>query len=277
MVKTNIIKRIVWLLLLLPMAACTKHRVIPDEELAMIFRDAFLTNAYVSARSLTSDSLNFYQPIFEQYGYTVEDVERTIENFSKRKSARLSDVVERAIVLLDEQGGYYEREVAVLDTIASVSSRSLYRTVYADSLIRARRLADSTLLHIELDSLKPGRYRISADYRVDSADRNVGLRGGVWTLRENGARRNTYTFLLRREIDASFTRTVSVDSAQRKLVVSFAEFPGKRQPLSVTVRNLKIEYTLPDEEAIDSFFHRQVDVRIFADEFLNHVRAKDSL
>ncbi len=270
--------RRVTLSLLLWSAACSHQRIIPDEELAMIFRDAFLTNAYIGSRHMPTDSLNLYQPIFARYGYTVEDVERTVESFSKRKSARLSDVVERAIALLDDEGGYYEREVAVLDTIAHVSSRALYRTLRCDTLIRARRLADSTLLRIELDSLRRGDYRITATYYVDSLDRNPGLRGGVWTECADGSRRNSYSFLLRRGVEADFTRTFTADTAARKLIVSFAQFPRQRKELSVTVRDLKIEYTLPVDEAIDSFYRQQVDVRIFADEFFGDAfRAQDSL
>lgn len=282
-VKMNLMKRILVpmsLLLLFGTAACSHHRIIPNDELAAIFRDVYLTNAYVAKENLRTDSLNLYQPIFERYGYTPEDVERTVESFSKRKSARLSDVVEAAIALLDREGEYYQHEVAVLDTIANVSCRSLYRTVYADTLIRARRLADSTLLRIELDSLRAGEYRVSAEYFVDSLDRNPGMRGAVWTELEDGTRRNMYSYLLRRSVDGEFTRSLEVDTSMKRLVVSFIEFtrPRERKRLSVTVRNLKIEYTPPVEEAIDSFFHRQVDVRIFADEFLGDAfRTKDSL
>ena len=89
-------------------AACSRHTVIPDEELAMIFRDAYLANAYISDQRVSTDSLRIYEPIFARYGYTTEDVHYTIGNFSKRKSARLSDVVERAIDLLEAEGKIIE-------------------------------------------------------------------------------------------------------------------------------------------------------------------------
>ena len=84
-------------------AACAHHKIIPDEKLALIFHDAFLANAYVGNRNLVKDSLNLYEPIFARYGYTTEDVHYTIGNFSKRKSARLGDVVERAIAMLESE------------------------------------------------------------------------------------------------------------------------------------------------------------------------------
>ena len=85
-------------------AACARHTIIPDETLAMIFRDAFLSNAYISEERIPTDSLRIYEPIFARYGYTTDDVHYTIGNFSKRKSARLSDVVERAIDLREAAG-----------------------------------------------------------------------------------------------------------------------------------------------------------------------------
>ena len=123
---------------LLCTAACARHTIIPDDELAQIFHDAFLTNAYIGSQNVRIDSLNIYEPIFARYGYTTEDVQYTIGNFSKRKSARLGDVVELAIDRLEEEGKRYDREVAILDTIDNVARRTFTRTVLSDSLIRVR-------------------------------------------------------------------------------------------------------------------------------------------
>lgn len=61
-------------------AACARHTIIPDETLAMIFRDAFLSNAYISEERIPTDSLRIYEPIFARYGYTTDDVHYTIGN-----------------------------------------------------------------------------------------------------------------------------------------------------------------------------------------------------
>lgn len=86
------------------------------------------------------DSLELYEPVFSRYGYTAEDVRYTIGNFSRRKSAKLSDVVEQSIRLLEEESAYYKYEVGVLDTIDNVARRRFTRTVYSDSLIRVTRI-----------------------------------------------------------------------------------------------------------------------------------------
>jgi len=127
----------------------------------MIFRDAFLSNAYISEERIPTDSLRIYEPIFARYGYYDDDVHYTIGNFSKRKSARLSDVVERAIDLLEAEGKVYNRRVAILDTIDNVACRTFTRTVFADSLLRVNSLRDTARLTFSID-VEPGEYRITA-------------------------------------------------------------------------------------------------------------------
>ena len=151
---------------LLLLSACARHKIIPDDTLAQIFHDAFLTNAYIGNGNVKTDSLRIYEPIFARYGYTTDDVHYTIGNFSKRKSARLGDVVERAIEMLEREGKIYNQEVAVLDTIDNVARRTFTRTVLADSLIRVGSLRDTARLSFTLD-VEPGEYSLSLKYLVD--------------------------------------------------------------------------------------------------------------
>lgn len=265
------------LLLGLMAGACVRHKIISDEELAHIFHDAFLTNAYVSTDRLSLDSLNIYEPIFARYGYTTEDVQYTIGNFSKRKSARLGDVVEEAIRMLEEEGLRYEHEVAVLDTIDNVARRTFTRTVLADSLVRVRSLRDTARLHIRLDSLLPGEYNLTVNYLVDSLDRNPGLRGSAWLIRTDGSRTSSYTFTMRRNKEERFTRRYTADSTTRELHLNlFLPREGAKRP-SVTLRDLEIRYTPPTRQAVESLYLRQLDIRIFADEFFRAAHPKDSL
>lgn len=265
------------LLLGLMAGACVRHKIISDEELAHIFHDAFLTNAYVSTERLSLDSLNIYEPIFARYGYTTEDVQYTIGNFSKRKSARLGDVVEEAIRMLEEEGLRYEHEVAVLDTIDNVARRTFTRTVLADSLVRVRSLRDTARLHIRLDSLLPGEYNLTVNYLVDSLDRNPGLRGSAWLIRTDGSRTSSYTFTMRRNKEERFTRRYTADSTTRELHLNlFLPREEAKRP-SVTLRDLEIRYTPPTRQAVESLYLRQLDIRIFADEFFRAAHPKDSL
>ena len=152
------------------LSACARHKIIPDDTLAQIFHDAYLTNAYIGSEGVKTDSLRIYEPIFARYGYTTDDVHYTIGNFSKRKSARLGDVVERAIEMLEREGKIYNQEVAVLDTIDNVARRTFTRTVLADSLIRVGSLRDTARLSFTLD-VEPGEYSLSLKYQPAGAER----------------------------------------------------------------------------------------------------------
>lgn len=255
-------------MLLLLAGACGRHKIIPDNELARIFHDAFLTNAYVGTQGVSLDSLNIYEPIFTQYGYTTADVQYTIGNFSKRKSARLGDIVERAIEMLEKEGAVYNKEVAVLDTVDNVARRTFTRTVYRDTLIRVRSLRDTAKLRIAVYDLRPGEYNVRLKYEIDSLDRNPGLKGAAWTQKQDSSRSNYYSFFLRRDREESFTRRFTVDTTIRGLHLDFAVFRDKPKRPSVTLRDLEIEYVPPTETAVDSLYLQQLHIRIFADEFI---------
>ena len=192
-------KRLIYILVSGLLLACSGYKIIPDEQLALIFHDAFLSNAYMQHRGMRPDSLNLYEPIFAKYGYTTADVQYTIGNFSKRKSARLSDVVEQAIKLLETEAEHLDREVSILDTIDNVARRTFRRTLYADSLVRVTRLRDTARLRFVFDSIRPGDYTIAFDYLIDSLDENTQLRASVWFERADDRRVNVSpTYLTRR-------------------------------------------------------------------------------
>ena len=253
------------------------HTIIPDDELALIFHDAFLANAYLGGRNPTADSLNVYEPIFARYGYTTQDVQYTIGNFSKRKSARLGNVVERAITMLDAEGKDYSREVAILDTIDNVALRTARRTVRADSLIRVRSLADTSQLRFAFDVV-PGAYDVQLTYLVDSLDRNTAdaPRSRMWLESADGTQSQNYNIILRRRSEGYISHRFKADSGHRRLCIEFYSFTGRPQTPSVTVRNFKVEHTPEKAEAVDLLYERQLDLRIFADEFFRAAQ-KDSL
>lgn len=264
-------------LLLVAAGACTRHKIIPDKQLALIFHDAFLTNAYLGTERIDIDSLNIYEPIFAGYGYTTEDVYYTIGNFSKRKSARLGDVVEKAIEMLEAEGKYYSREVAVLDTIDNVARRAFTRTIYSDSLIRVASLRDTARLKFVFD-VQPGQYDLSLKYRIDSLDRNEkGLRGSMWLERRDSTRANVYATTLRRNRTETFSRRFTADSSHCRLHIDFVDFREKPQRPSITITDFSVEYTPETAAAVDSLYRQQLNIRIFADEFFRAAIPADSL
>lgn len=269
-----------WVLLMLGLSSgCKHHTIIPDDELALIFHDAFLANSLLEKSNAKRDSLLVYEPIFERYGYTTEDVRYTIGNFSKRKSARLGDVVELAIDRLETEGLRLEKAVAALDTVNNVARRAFKRTFYSDSLIRVTRLKDTTRLRLEFDSIRRGEYTLSVRYEVDSMDENRSQRMQLWMERYDSSQLGLYTQQLNRFREGTIERTLASDSSVRRLVIDFWRLPPKAKPQrpSITLRDLKITFTPPPAEAVDSLYERDLKIRIFAHDFLRALRQTDSL
>ena len=261
---------------LLCAAACARHTIIPDDELALIFHDAFLTNAYIGSQNVRIDSLNIYEPIFARYGYTTEDVQYTIGNFSKRKSARLGDVVELAIDLLEEEGKRYNREVAILDTIDNVAQRRARRTVLHDTMVRASRAADTALLRFVVDGVRTGEYVVSATYSLDSLDKASGRRYRVYWICDDSTERIGFGGAVIKGGERTIRHTLQVKEGEPKaqLVIDLNHFGVRKGPLPatrMTVEDIEVTYTPPAEECVEALYRDQLQVRIFSDSMIRMI------
>ena len=263
---------------MLAATSCRKSRIIPDSTLSKIFYEAFLTNAYLSEKNPVTDSMALYEPIFEKYGYTVEDLQYTIGNFSKRKSARLGNVVEVAIARLEAEGLYLDREVTILDTIDARARRRYSRTLLSDSLVKVYRLADTTRLKIVIDSLQRGDYEVSFSYNIDSLDKNGRMRAYIRTERENGSEYIETNVVMQRRTDRKISHTVRNDGSLRRLKISLAEFEpnSKRQAPHITFRNVRVHFVPYADDVVDSLYERTINLGIFNLKLL-HPDAKDSI
>lgn len=251
--------------------SCVRRVTIPDSELALIFRDAFLVNAYVLNEKIEFDTLQVYQPIFDRYGYSAEDVAYTVGSFSKRKSARLGDVVEQAIRLLEKEEKIYSHEAMILDSVDAKAIRFSSRSIYSDDLVEFHSLSDTTKLRIELDSLPPGKYHISYNYHVDSLDNNKSsYRTQSWVeIPGLATKKGLSTVYLRKRTEAKHERTLNFDTLTGRVVILLAEsFEAKRKP-HVTFKDINVVFTPPTEDAVDQLFKSKLDIKIFAYDFFN--------
>ncbi len=282
---------------------CGQRRELSDKELAQVFHDAFLTNAYTTGRSLRLDSLRLYEPIFNHYGYTTEDVQYTIGSFSRRKSARLSDVVEEAIRMLEREGEKLDYEVAILDTVNQIAYRRTIKTIYQDSLIEMRDFRDTTKMLITIENPKAGEYTINFDYLIDKLDTTPnGYLAITWMERDRSDeemeqlkkkmakseekegekkekkeepqeisrlleyQKNNRNMV--RKVVSKYSNKINITELCERLKVQIA-MPVKveGEPI-VTVKNLSIKYLPTLIEARDSLFEQLLQVRILDDKLL---------
>lgn len=270
------------LLAVIASVGCNKPRVIPDEVLSDIFRDAMLINAYYNVKSDQSpDSLNIYEPVFARYGYTAEDVQYTVDNISRRKNARLGDVAERMIASLDERMQYLNRESAKLDTIENVAFRRYTRALLGDTTIVAKTAADSTKLRLYLYNIHPGYYRFTSLYSLDSLDKSAGRRYRIYFEREDSTRREFSEGSLMRRAETQINQNhLLIDSEDDivRLVIDFYHFDDdmekkKRTVPKITIHDIRVDYTPPAEYCMKRMLDEQTQMRIFSDTLIHTIEA----
>lgn len=270
------------LLVVIASVGCNKPRVIPDEVLSDIFRDAMLINAYYNVKSDQSpDSLNIYEPVFARYGYTAEDVQYTVDNISRRKNARLGDVAERMISSLDERMQYLNRESAKLDTIENVAFRRYTRALLGDTTIVAKTAADSTKLRLYLYNIHPGYYRFTSLYSLDSLDKSAGRRYRIYFEREDSTRREFSEGSLMRRAETQINQNhLLIDSEDdiARLVIDFYHFDDdmekkKRTVPKITIHDIRVDYTPPAEYCMKRMLDEQTQMRIFSDTLIHTIEA----
>ena len=282
---------LICVLVIAALFGCARRKEIDDRTLALIFRDAYITNAYLGINYINLDSILIYEPILESYGYTAEDFRYTIGNFSRRKSAQLGRVLKEAENQITGVATIYEKKVVVLDTVKNVAVRSFKRTIRRDSLIEYKTKADSSKLQLIVEPLQPGSYSIRYKYTYEKEEvkkkkskkkgsvvnnnENI-LRGAMYVETSSGSHRHNYSYNLRKE--ENIRRTITADTAARKLVITFAKPSDARYKIGkakIAISDLEINYTPDADMAIDSLFKRYVDIKIFDDAFFTN--QKDSL
>lgn len=249
---------------LLAGVGCQRQREIPDEDLIKIFHDAYLANAYIGESGINEDSLYLYEPIFERYGYTVKDMQHTLKTFSERKSALLSDLMNRVSDQLQAEAKLEARKIVVLDTIDNVARRRYTRTVYEDSLIRVKRLRDTNDLRIKIKDLTTGEYTISFDYYIDTLDENRNSRVLVYAMKNDTLETLRHTMMLSRYRDVSYTRKLSIDTAHTEIFIDMFYHPHNEESKlpDIKITNFKVVRVLPTDVSVDSLYQKQLDIRL---------------
>lgn len=263
-VKRDIIVALLAATTLLLGVGCQEQRVIPDKDLVKIFHDAYLANAYIDESGISDDSLYLYEPIFERYGYTVEDMRHTLKTFSERKSALLSDLMLEVSQQFEEEARQEHRKVVVLDTIDNVAKRYYTRVVYEDTLIRVKRLRDTNKLRIRLKDLTTAEYTITFDYYIDTLDENRSSRVEVYALQGDTLETMRHTMMLSRYREGSYTRKLSIDTTHTEIFIDMYyhnEHEESKMP-DIKITNFRITRVIPTEVAVDSLYRRQLNIRL---------------
>lgn len=277
-------KRLFTIMLLVAVAAlsgCQRSKVIPEKELGAIFHDAMLVNAYIGVKGINIDSLNIYEPIFERYGYTTEDVRHTINDFSRRKNARLGDVAELMIEQFDKETKVLRREVSILDTIDNVATRRYHIPLLRDTAVVVKEAADSALLRYYIPVKGKGEYELAVNYTVDEKDKIKGRRLLIYKMRRDSTKHLLYQAQLqlgRRTIAITQQKIEDRDSNVVAFMIDVAdrqrvEKKERKQPTRITLHEVKATFKPITETCVEMLFDEQTNLRILSDTMIRSIEA----
>lgn len=243
---------------------CSGPKVIPDNDLINIIHDAYIANAYMNECNIREDSLYVYEPIFQRYGYTMTDMQYTLRTFNERKSAMLSDIMSEVYRRLDAESDIEAAKMVVLDTIDNIAKRTYTRTIYADSLIRAKRMKDTTKLRITIEDLVPGEYTVSFTYLIDTLDENHNSRVEAYALRNDSTQSLRHTLMLSRYREGKYSRKFSIDTSHKELFINMFYHPMNEESAlpDITITDFKVVRVLPLEVSVDSLYQHQLNLQI---------------
>lgn len=234
---------------------CSRSKTIPDGELRAIFKEIFVTNAYLNREArLDKDSLDVYEPIVERHGYDLDDFVYTVGGFAKRKSMKLSDVLDVAIEELLNEEAYLAYKLSVIDTLNNVAQRELSRLVLEEQLIEVKRVADTAKLRIGFE-IEEGTYKVSYNYIVDSLDNNKRLKNTFHTYSGEGEERKSRVvrtnWITYRERQI-FTASIDVKDEADYMEILLGNYEKGMTKPNMTIDSLRVLYMLPVEVAADS-------------------------
>ena len=264
---THSMKTISFILLaaaLLLAGSCSRPKIIADEDLRSIFKEIYLANAFYNNGRINYDSIDIYTPIFEKYGYQPSDMIYTISDFSKRKSSRLSDIINEAIDQLEKEYEWYENKVNILDTIDMIAGERFKRIVYEDSLILVRRISDTGKLRI-LIPVEEGSYKVEYSYLIDSMDRNGSLRTNHLLRDSAGRQVSTSVNWMKKNNRQHYETKISVVPRARTLELRFGNYGKNLKDISIRIDSLTVTHYLSEKEARDSLTRLLINYKLMVD------------
>ena len=132
--------RIVLAVLVSAVCLCSCGRdgkVIPRSKLSRIYAEMFLADAWLNTAPMDAreraDTMAFYEPIFEKYGYTVEDYWASVSYYLQDPD-RFSRILNKSNVMLETEFNALEKQrQAAFDAASNSGTRikpKLFHPVY---------------------------------------------------------------------------------------------------------------------------------------------------
>jgi len=93
--------------------------MIPEKELPALLAEIYMSDGLLSLPSIRAmysslDSLSGYVQVVEKYGYTKEEMDKTLKYYFIKKPKQLVKIYDRALGILSEKESYVEKEILII-------------------------------------------------------------------------------------------------------------------------------------------------------------------
>jgi hypothetical protein len=159
--------------LLIVFTACSGQKIIPEKTLINIIYEMYIVDAVLlthDSRSLYKDSLRIYEPVVERFGYSVDDLHRTLLKYTA-KDGKLQSVIDSVIKKVTSEQDIYR-------PVARIEKLSENMHVGADSISIVSKTVNKYNTEIILS--EQGVYDISASYFFHKNDSTKNPRMAAW-------------------------------------------------------------------------------------------------
>lgn len=168
-----------------------EYKLIPEEELGEIIVQSVVAESFLrSTNHLNSyDSISYFLPVLDKYGYTAKDVEYTIERMVQRKSNVFGQLMDKISVDVKKIKDVYEMRSNMVRMWRKKVRESVYDTLYfSPDSIHITSGKELKMLDYRVPINYAGEVVVKYNYRVSEADSNYA-RYMTYTLRDSLSRR----------------------------------------------------------------------------------------
>jgi hypothetical protein len=153
--------------------SCSKQKIIPEKTLVNIIYEMHIVDAVLSSREspgLYRDSMKIYEPVVEKFGYSLDDLHRTLLKYTTR-DGKLQSVLDSVIRKIASEQNIYR-------PAARIEKLSENMNVGADSISIVSKTVNKHSTEIILS--EHGVYDISASYFFYKNDSTKNPRMSAW-------------------------------------------------------------------------------------------------
>lgn len=172
------VKNWICILFILIITSCDNSpEEIPEDKLRDMIADIVLVDSYVAniikPTRRDRDTIDYFNPILDKYGYTIEDLEYTINKYARRKTDIIWNSLDKATARVEVIKNMYDNNKRLREKLnIIISERSTDTLYYSNDTINIRNAENLKKLIKKYPIKRRGEFTIKYDYKVGEGDKN---------------------------------------------------------------------------------------------------------